>query len=556
MEVMKSDSSRSTSTDQRLASSLADVDLLAQDSPRQVVPRSPFDLKSNLNPTEDLSLTQAVIQAIERGRAAQTAWSQQPVQSRLKIIREIRLEIGRNPRVWAASVGRDDFGQTLAAEVLPLADACRFLELSAASVLRDRTIDRRGRPTWLWGTSLRLRREPFGMVLIIGPSNYPLMLPGIQAMQALAAGNVVLLKPGSGGTAAARLLIEMAVSKGLPAGVLQILPESPQAASIAIEKGINRVILTGSVAAGRAVSRDAAVQGIPAVMELSGCDAVFALDDADPELVSDSLLFGLTLNHSQTCIAPRRVFASETMASQIIARLLKKLPQRALSDQSEGQPFVPAEVVTTGKRIAELISAATSAGARLLTDAIHVINGCPRLTGIAVLDDVRPEMEIVCVDPYGPVVSFLRVSDETQALDWYGQCPLALGVSVFGSNDKCQRFADQIDAGVVVINDLIAPTADPRVPFGGRHQSGFGVTRGAAGLEEMTQLKAIVTSRGWFRPHLMTPTPSDADVLEQLIRIEHAPNPFAKLKCLPRMLVSTLAQIQFRKTQRKNKRSS
>ena len=96
------------------------------------------------------------------------------------------------------------------------------------------------------------------------------------------------------------------------------------------------------------------------------------------------------------------------------------------------------------------------------------------------------------------MVSFLRVRDETQALAWYRKCPFSLGASVFGSRQKCQRFANQIDAGIVVINDLIAPTADPRVPFGGRHQSGFGVTRGVAGLEEMTQLKTVISSRNCF----------------------------------------------------------
>ena len=556
MAVVNSDSFRSLSIDQQLDIILADGTLLAGQTSDRVEQESLLDSRSTADPSFDPLLKQTVIQAIELSRSAQAAWSQQPVSSRLKVIRELRLEIARNPRAWALAVGRDNLGETLAAEVLPLADACRFLEVRAAAVLRDRKVDRRGRPTWLWGTNVRLRREPFGVVLIVGPSNYPLMLPGIQAMQALAAGNGVLLKPGAGGTAAANLLRKVAVSKGLPPEVLQILPESPQAGSIAIQNGIDKIILTGSVAAGRSVSRDAAERGIPTVMELSGCDAVFALDDADPELVSDCILFGLTLNHSHTCIAPRRIFATETMASAIIARLVKKLPPRSFTIPTEGEPSVQIESVGTRERIGRLISVATSAGARLRTDAIEVVDGRPRLNGIAVLDEVKPEMEIVRVDPYAPVVSFLRVRDETQALAWYRKCPFALGASVFGSRQKCQRFANQIDAGIVVINDLIAPTADPRVPFGGRHQSGFGMTRGVAGLEEMTQLKTIVSSRNWFRPHLKTPTPADAGVLEQLIRLEHAPDPLTKLKSIPGMLASTLAQIQFRKAQRKNKRLS
>ena len=95
---------------------------------------------------------------------------------------------------------------------------------------------------------------------------------------------------------------------------------------------------------------------------------------------------------------------------------------------------------------------------------------------------------------------------------------------------------------------MIVPTADPRVPFGGRGQSGHGMTRGEAGLLEMTQLKTIVSTRRWFKPHLQTPTPVDADVLEQLIRIEHAAGVWQMLTAVPQMIKTTLAQLKFRKT--------
>ena len=519
-----------------------------EESLESVVANSSTD-SSSTDSNMDSSLWQQVVAAIERARVAQVSWNAQPLGKRLGIVRDLRLEIGRHPRPLAETVGREDLAQTLAAEVLPLADACRYLELHASALLRDRVVSTRGRPVWLWGTHVRLRREPFGVVLVIGPANYPLMLPGIQAIQAITAGNVVLIKPGHGGERAARGLVERAERAGLPPGVIQVLPESPQAASFAIQNGVDKVILTGSVGAGQAVSGQTARQGIPAVMELSGCDPLFALDDADPNLVSDCLVFGLTLNQSHTCIAPRRVFASDSMATAILAKLLPKLQtHKPTLDFQRDTAKQPAAVLAQEERIIERIRAATAAGARLLTEAIEVIEGRPRLVRPAVLDGVRPEMEIVLADPFAPVVSFLRVGDPAEAVAAARACPLALGASIFGSPARCQQLADQLDAGVVVINDLIAATADPRVPFGGRRQSGYGVTRGAAGLEEMTQLKAIVSARPWFRPHLQRPTPVDADVLEQLIRIEHAANGLAKLRSSFRMLSKSWAQIQFRKS--------
>jgi aldehyde dehydrogenase (NAD+) len=93
---------------------------------------------------------------------------------------------------------------------------------------------------------------------------------------------------------------------------------------------------------------------------------------------------------------------------------------------------------------------------------------------------------------------------------------------------------------------MIVPTADPRVPFGGRLMSGHGKTRGQAGLLEMTHLKAIVATRRWFKPHLHQPTVADSEVLEQLIRLEHAAGPLQTLKALPKMIQATIQQVRLR----------
>ncbi len=111
-------------------------------------------------------------------RTSQVDWAARSVQSRLQILKKLRLLIAADPRELANTVDRDNLAETLAAEVLPLLDACRFLETEAGRILKEKTVGQRGRPMWLWGNSVVLRPEPLGVVLIIGPSNYPLMLPG------------------------------------------------------------------------------------------------------------------------------------------------------------------------------------------------------------------------------------------------------------------------------------------------------------------------------------------------------------------------------------------
>lgn len=492
-------------------------------------------------PLRGISLEHGVAERIRAARTAQAGWGNCPLRKRLRILRRLRRDIVASPRRLAHAVPREDVSETLAAEILPVLDACRFLECEARSVLKPRTLSTGSRPMWLWGNGVTLRRDPLGVVLIIGPSNYPLMLPGVQILQAVAAGNGVLVKPAPGCSRPIEMLVGLMESAGLPPGLIQLLPESPDAATAAIRAGVDKVFLTGSAPAGRAVSRDLAEGTIPSVMELSGCDAVFLLDDADPELVSDCLLFGLTLNGSRTCMAPRRVFASPAMADRVLGRLRDKLRTRS-ADLSH-RPLDEKGARAAGEAVRD----ALRSGAQVAAGSFDVEAPPPLLRESVVLDHVTSDMTVARSDLFAPVLSFLRVSSEDEALRENERCPYALSATVFGSDRRCRQMAERIPAGCVVLNDMIVPTADPRVPFGGRGISGHGVTRGAAGLEAMTHLKAIVATRRWFKPHLETPTSADADVLEQLIRLEHAASPLERLAAVPRMIRATLAQFRIRR---------
>ncbi|HEV2456594.1 MAG TPA: aldehyde dehydrogenase family protein, partial [Verrucomicrobiae bacterium] len=150
-------------------------------------------------------------------RRAQAIWRRTPLNQRLALVRKLRHLIAEKAAVLAKAAadarGRP-LSESLVSEVLPLADACLFLERNATKILATRRLGRQGRPIWLNGVHSEIHREPLGVILIIGPGNYPLLLPGVQLVQALVAGNAVLLKPGIGGTAAARQLLELIVRAG------------------------------------------------------------------------------------------------------------------------------------------------------------------------------------------------------------------------------------------------------------------------------------------------------------------------------------------------------
>lgn len=380
-------------------------------------------------------------------RAVQAEWAAVPLPERLWRLRSVRHRLAEKADDIVRSVGRPE-AEVLTSEVLPLADAIRFLEREAARILAPRRLGSDGLPAWLGRVELEIRREPLGLVLILAPSNYPLFLPAVQALQAVAAGNAVLWKPGRGGFAAARAFADLTVLAGLDWRLIKVLPEDEETGRAAVAAGPDKVFLTGSAATGRTVLAESGRRLIPTVAELSGCDALFILPEADAshrERAARAIRFGLDLNGGTTCIAPRRVFVPRPLAAELEARVA----------------------------------------------------------------DLFPEL------------SLMPVADMGEALEIASRCPYALGASVFGPEAQARAFAGRVRAGVVTVNDVIVPTADPRLAFGGRGESGYGVTRGAEGLLEMTAVKAVAVRRGRWLPHLEARQPGDEELFRGWLAAAH-----------------------------------
>jgi acyl-CoA reductase-like NAD-dependent aldehyde dehydrogenase len=431
------------------------------------------------------------------------------VRERLRVVRRIRAALAEHAAGLAqasAISSQRPVAESIAGEVLPLADACRFLEKRADRILGPQRAGA-GRPAWLRGIEPIIRREPHGVVLIIGPSNYPLFLPGVQAVQALIAGNAVVVKPGAGGGAAALAFAEICRLAGLPARLLHVLPETRAAAAAAIEAGVDKVVLTGSAETGRAVLQSLAPKLIPATMELSGSDAMIVRGDADLALVTRAISFGLRWNAGATCIAPRRVFVHESLAEALEAKLrraIDALPPVLLSGPLNEQVLaVMRDAVLHGSRIHAKVSA----------------EGIPCVPAVVVAG--TPAL-LTKRAPFAPILSLTSVRDDAEAVALANDCDYALGASIFTADASAGKvLAAHLRAGVVTVNDLIVPTADPRLPFGGRGRSGFGVTRGAEGLLEMTVPKVtIIRSAGRHR-HFEPVTPSETPLLTAFVQALH-----------------------------------
>ena len=466
---------------------------------------------------------------LEDLRGAQHRWATVPIGKRLRIIRAARHEIASSAEELAALVPLElpgslhrSVADTLAAEVLPLAEACRFLEREAAFILAPRREGTHARPFWLGGVSVEIRREPLGVVLVIGPRNYPLFLSGVQVIQALAAGNAVLWKPAAGGASVANALRLILVSSGLDPALLQVLGSAPEVAANAIHAGVDKVFLTGSAQSGQMVLHELAKTLTPSVMELSGCDAVFVLEGADMARVAAALVFSQRLNGSATCMAPRRIFVTPSVANALCGQLASALDQLA-----------PVPVPNkTRTLLRELLGEARLFGAKVLLDGTDVAAEDDGSLYATLVTGVAPEMGIAQTDIFAPVLSVIQVAGTEEALAAYARCPYSLTAAVFGPARSAEQLAAWIPAGTVIVNDLIIPMADPRASFGGRGRSGFGVTRGREGLLEMTVVKTLIKQSSRSRRAYEPTTPEHVDFFSGILRMVHGRGVMARLQGL------------------------
>jgi len=444
------------------------------------------------------------------GSEAQRAWAGVPLRDRLRVIQRARHLLAGRTEALCAAIPADlarNAADTLCAEILPLLAAFDFIEREAGAVLRPRVLGKRGRPFWLSGVWSEVQRVPLGRVLVIAPANYPLFLPGVQVAQGLAAGNAAIWKPGLGGAAVARIFADVMQQAGLPEGLLAVTDDSVEAAKAAIAGGVDKVFFTGSAASGKALLGQLAETLTPCVAELSGCDAVFVPPSADLPRVVKALAFGMRLNGSATCMAPRRVIlvgADAGRRSVFLAEL-----EAALG--SIAGVRIAARV---RQELRSLLEDAEAAGALVRGELAD-------LQRPLVVTGVRPEMQLAGTDIFAPVLAVMEARDAQEALAMNEVCPYALTAAVFGEEREALRLAARITAGTVMVNDLIAPGADPRTPFGGRKGSGFGVTQGAEGLLEMTAAKTISVRRGKSTRHFDATTSDHEELFDGVIAASH-----------------------------------
>jgi phenylacetaldehyde dehydrogenase len=354
-----------------------------------------------------------------------------------------------------------------------------WLRATAATPLEVETVVDDGE------TRAELHYRPIGVVGAIGPWNWPMMITIWQIAPALRMGNAVVVKP-SEYTPLSVLALAAVINEELPEGLLTVVSGGRGVgARLAEHPAIGKVMFTGSTATGKAVIRSSADTVKRLTLELGGNDAGIVLPDADPKAVAEGLFWGAFINTGQTCAALKRLYVHDSLYEAVcteLAAVAAAMPMGVGLD--EANVLGPLQNRQQYDIVAKLVDAARDSGARILLGG-NPDDGQPGnfypTTLVADIDNSNP---LVAEEQFGPALPIIRYGTVDEAVAMANALDVGLGASVWSSDlDAARDVAARLEAGTVWINKH--GNVDPRVPFGGAKQSGYGLEFGVEGLKAL-----------------------------------------------------------------------
>lgn len=336
-----------------------------------------------------------------------------------------------------------------------------------------------------------VRNQGRGVVLAIMPWNYPFWQVFRCVVPAIAAGNSVLLKHASNVPACALEIEKVFTEAGAPEGLFQtLLVGATEIPSIIAHPAVRAVSLTGSEEAGRAVAAVAGKYLKPAVLELGGNNAWIILEDADRDLAFAGIMAGRFQNTGQSCIAAKRILIQESVYDYYVSRLQVALERMRLGDPMEPEtelgPLARTDLVGL---LDSQVQESIRQGAVKLVGAW----GEGNLYRPTLLHYVKPGMRVFEEETFGPVLGLTPVKDLTQAIQWTNASNMALGTAVFTKNpDQVLANSHLLEEPMIFVNSIVR--SDPRLPFGGFKDSGYGRELGKDGIMQFVNRQTVFVS--------------------------------------------------------------
>lgn len=430
------------------------------------------------------------ILAVESASAAYKTWRNAPPTERRRIL--LKAADALEARMPA-------FIEAMAAEVGASALWAGFNVVLAANLFREAAslatqIQGETIPTDKPGALSMTVRQPVGVVLSIVPWNGPVVLAARAIAYPIVCGNAVVFRASESSPCTHMLVAEALVEAGLPAGVLNVLTNAPDAAPAVIDaliahKAVRRINFTGSTRVGRIIAQKAATHLKRCLLELGGKSPLVVLDDANVDEAVKAAVFGSFLYQGQICMSTERIIVDESIADEFVAKFAAKSMALPAGDPMKNANCVIGPMVAreSGPRINAMIDDALAKGAKLACGG-HAEGAVMPAT---IVDHVKPGMKIYDEETFGPITTVVRVRGVDEAVSVANDTAYGLSAGVFGRDvTRALGVALQIETGSVHVNGSTVQN-EAQAPYGGTKDSGYGRFDGRAVIDEFTELKWI-----------------------------------------------------------------
>jgi succinate-semialdehyde dehydrogenase/glutarate-semialdehyde dehydrogenase len=451
-----------------------------------------------------------IAEAVARAAAAQVRWAATPVRDRMRIFSRFAELLCDQKDSIAAVISREagkPETEAMSTEVMVVLDTVKYLQNHVPAFLKPEPVPH-GNPVMKLKSGTLLR-EPYGVVGIISPWNYPFNLPSIQTLTALATGNAVVLKPSEFTPYSSLELEKLLRAAGLDPDLLQVITGDGSAGAALLAANVQKIVFTGSVATGKRVAQAAAARLLPVVLELGGKDPMIVLEDADVDVASSAAVWGAFMNAGQTCLSVERCYVQEKIYPKFLEKCVEKTAKLRIGSASRvssaGEGACgPDPGVDVGPMIHERqlsivqshVDDAVARGARLLAGGKPLSQLGPNFFAPTILADVDHSMKIMREETFGPVLPVRSFKTEDEAVALANDSDYGLAACIFTNDRKRgEALARRVQAGTIMVNDVLTCFGISEAPHGGIKASGIGRTHGRFGLEEMVWPKYVDSDR-------------------------------------------------------------